>query len=306
MDLRDDFRPAILTTWQPSLSHILQRFPKMVMPAVEIYLHKPDLNVEWVIAAAQSGFTQQGLIVAFLSRLQRKIKITSWYVVPECANHGLGQQLLTALEIWCRKQGIKHMTLDLRSGNLSYAVATHILQKQGWSEHQPLVHRFKVAASTLKKLDWVRFQRKPTGIKAFPWKSLSDPQRKQLIEMWRDSSQFPGEVETVNIERGIECAVSMGLCQEDRVVGWILAHHVKRDLIEYSLLYVDPLQRSTGATILLLGESFRRLAETGAVNVIFQVKVDNHLMLRFVHKRFQPILSEATLYRSEKALGIKA
>ncbi|MES9991730.1 MAG: GNAT family N-acetyltransferase [Candidatus Thiodiazotropha sp.] len=302
MDRQTGTRPRIEIARQPSLQHIIKRFPKMVMPAVNIYLHKTDTNLEWVIVVAQAADAQQGLIVACIMQ-QQVMRIVSWYVVPECTDHGLGQMLLAALESWCRKQEIKSLTLDLRDQTTFYERASHILQKQGWSKQRPLVHRFKVAASTLSNLNWNSFQRRPREIEILPWNSLSHRQFEDLMRRYQGNNQFPADIMPFVNEQRIENAVSLGLCRGNRVVGWIIAHQVRPSLIEYSTLYIDPGQRQTGATILLLGESFQRLADTDVDYVIFQIKVDNDLMLRFARKRFQPILNQATLFRCEKPLN---
>ncbi len=304
MGSRVGLHPRIEIARHSSLANILLHFPKMVVSAAQIYLYKPDMKADWLTVVAQNTPTLQALIVALFNRQQSKLKIVSWYVVPECTNQGLGQRLLAALEEWCQKQGIQTMTFEMRNGNVSYAPVTHVLQKQGWSEPQPLVHRFKVAVKTLRDLHWERFQRKSTRMDTFPLKSLSNRQRTQLLETFRDDEQFPTELLPFHCEQDIDCAVSLGLSQGNEVVGWIVAHHFQRDLIEYSALYVKPTARSTGAAILLLGKSFLQLAETGAVNVLFQVKVDNHLMIRFTRRHFQPILAEATLFGWEKSLSI--
>ncbi|MEW8442130.1 MAG: GNAT family N-acetyltransferase, partial [Candidatus Thiodiazotropha taylori] len=295
MDRRNGPRPRIEIAQQPSLPHILKHFPKMVMHAAKIYLHKPDLNLEWVVAVAREAHTPQGLIVACINRQQKIMRIVSWYVVPEFTAQGLGQQLLFSVESWCREQDIKSLTLDLRDQNATYETASHLLRKQGWSQQQPLVHRFKVAASILYDLNWNKIQRKPSELKTFPWNSLSYPQRKDLISRLHGDNQLTPDIMPFNSEQKIEYTVSLGLGLEDKVIGWVIAHQIRRGLIEYSTLYVDPEKRSTGAAILLLGESFEKLAGTDIEHVIFQVKVDNGLMLRFVRKRFHPILKEATL-----------
>ncbi|MEW8626777.1 MAG: GNAT family N-acetyltransferase [Candidatus Thiodiazotropha sp.] len=295
-------KAAIQIGLQPSLPHIVHQFPKMVLPGVSIYLHKPNMEVEWVTAVARNDKVCLGLIVAFLNRHHGLAKIVSWYVIPECGGRGVGQQLLAGLEDWCRSQKIGIMMLELRDASAAYPVATHIFRKQGWKEQQPLVHRFKVAAKTVQNLGWGRYRRKPSGFKVIPWQSVSSVQYAELRERWRHDEQFQREFLSFNGENGIESSVSLGLCQADKVVGWVIAHRIRPDLIEYSTLFVEPGCRASGATVLLLGESFLRLAGTQVVNVIFQVKVENDLMLRFVRKRFHPILSEATLYRTEKLL----
>ncbi len=298
----DNQEVKIQITRQPGLLPIVQGFPKMVLPAANIYLHKPEMKVDWLTTVAQQDSISQGLIVAFVSRHHRLAKIVSWYVIPEHAGRGLGQQLIAGLEAWCLSQGIENMTLELRDSNASYPVASHILQKQGWNQQQPLVHRFKVAAETLRNLEWDRYRRKPSGLEVTPWKSISNRQYTELLERWRHDDQFRRELLPLSGEKGIDKALSLGLCQREKVIGWLMAVRIRSDLIEYSSLYVEPEYRSSGATIMLLGESFLRLADSRIENVIFQVKVENDLMLRFVRKRFDPILSEATLYRSEKSL----
>lgn len=288
----------------PSLQHILQCFPKMVMRAAQIYHYVPELKVDWVSLVAQTGSTGIALVVAFLIPRQERLRIVSWYVNPEFTNQGLGQQLLAQLEGWGRQQGVKEISIELRDGNASYDAASHILQKQGWSVHQPLVHRFKVAVDTLVDLHWEKLQHKTAGIEIFPWQALTEQQRAQLVETSRNDNRFPTELLPFDKMREVEYAVSLGLSRDDEVVGWIVASRTRPDLIEYSTLYVQPALRATGASILLLAESIRRLADSGAVNVILQVKVDNHAMLRLARKRFQPILSEATLFRSVKNISV--
>ncbi len=300
----DAHKESIQITQQPSLPDIVQRFPKMVLPGASVYLNKRGLNVEWFTAVAQQDATCQGLIVAFLSRHHGLAKIVSWYVLPGYAGHGLGQQLLTGLDGWFRSQGIKKITLELRDENASYPVASHILKKHGWSVQQPLVHRFKVAINTLRDLEWDQYRRKPYGLKAIPWASISNQQYTELLKRCRHDEPFRRELVPQSSDKEVDKKLSLGLCKGDKVIGWLMAVRIRSDLIEYSSLFVEPEYRASGATILLLGEGFIRLSAARIENVIFQVKIENDQMLRFVRKRFHPILSEATLYRSEKLLSV--
>ncbi|MCU7842038.1 MAG: GNAT family N-acetyltransferase [Candidatus Thiodiazotropha sp. (ex Troendleina suluensis)] len=293
---------GIQITRQPSFLHVLQCFPKMVMRGAQVYLHKSDLNVGWLTVAAEERLSLQGLIVAFIRPQQGVAQIVSWFVVPRYSNQGIGQKMLAALECWCREHRIEDISLELMDENPFYGAASHILHKQGWSDLQPLVHRFKVAVSTLANLQWDRMPRKPSGIKLFPWKSLSNQQLKQLMTRSSNKDHFPAELLLSKRELGIEYAVSFGLCLGEELIGWIIAHRPRHDLIEYSSLYVKSGKRSNGATFLLLGESFQQLIETGATSVIFQVKVDNRPMLRLTRKRFQPFLGQATLFQCKKRL----
>jgi hypothetical protein len=135
--------------------------------------------------------------------------------------------------------------------------------------------------------------------------AISSCQYAGLFDRPRHDEPFLRELLPESDERGIDKTLSLSLRRRETVIGWLIAVRIRSDLIEYSSLYVEPKYRSSGATILLLGEGFLRLAAARIEYLIFKVKIENDLMLRFVHKRFHPIVSEATLYRTEKLLSVK-
>jgi ribosomal protein S18 acetylase RimI-like enzyme len=146
---------------------------------------------------------------------------------------------------------------------------------------------------------------KPSSLEVISWGTISSCQYAGLFGGRRHDEQFLRELLPEGGEKGIDKSLSLGLCRGDTVIGWLVVVRIRSDLIEYSALYVEPKYRSSGAAVLLLGEAFLRLAAARVEHVIFQVKIENDLMLRFVRKRFHPIVSEATLCRSEKLLSVK-
>jgi ribosomal protein S18 acetylase RimI-like enzyme len=116
--------------------------------------------------------------------------------------------------------------------------------------------------------------------------AISSRQYAGLFDRRRHDEQFLRELLPEGGEKGIDKSLSLGLCRGDTVIGWLVAVRIRSDLIEYSALCVEPKYRSSGAAVLLLGEAFLRLAAARVEHVIFQVKIENDLMLRFVRKRF--------------------
>ncbi len=274
----------------------------MILPAARPFLDHRDPESEWLGVAAHTGSENHGVLAGLVDRRKNRLQVVSWLVAEAYAGKGIGQALLSALETWAKSQGITYLSLTIRDNQSGFAATSHILEKRGWHGPQALVHRFKVAAATLQDLRWQHIPRPASELTVFPWSELSDAQRTALISELRDREQVPIEYLPTVIEQRFD-ALSVGVRLHDEIIGWLIAHRPKPDLVEYSTLYLKPAHRNTGASILLLAESFRHLGESGAQFVIFQVRTTNASMLRLTRRRFRPFVSEATLMRFEKDHG---
>ena len=88
----------------------------------------------------------------------------------------------------------------------------------------------------------------------------------------------------------LEPRVSLGLRQEGEVAGWIIAHRVSHDTLQYSTLFVKPELQRLGVGLALMVEARRRRMATDYEFAIFAVDPRNHRMLELVERRLAPLV----------------
>jgi hypothetical protein len=87
------------------------------------------------------------------------------------------------------------------------------------------------------------------------------------------------------------------------VIGWLLAHRAKEDLVQYTSLFVEEGHGKLGRGLPLIAAAARCQEASGVPRAIFMVQARNRAMRRLVERRMAPYLTErAELLRSRKLL----
>ncbi|MCG8020030.1 MAG: GNAT family N-acetyltransferase [Candidatus Thiodiazotropha weberae] len=217
-------------------------------------------------------------------------RIVCWNVLPQYRKKGVGHRLLSRLEQMFLANGIRMLSLSIRSDLASFQAVKAILIPQGWSCSE-ILRLYKVTKSSYRKPLW--FDRVPlrNGYSLFPWHELRPTEKAQIVARQQVDNWFPSELNPFQEESTIEWSNSLGLRYQDEVIGWMITHRVAADVTQYTVLFVAAEHRPRATGIALIAESVRRHLAAGGSRAIFQVRSDNQLFLRFVERRFNSILS---------------
>jgi hypothetical protein len=154
----------------------------------------------------------------------------------------------------------------------------------------------------------------PEGYEIFPWRELSPDERREIIRRQQRGAWYPETLSPFHLEDRIDSEVSVGLrrlgsgkgngSEGSRVIGWMIAHRVKDELVQYTSLFVEEGHGKLGRGLPLIAAAARRQRAAGVPRGIFMVQGENRAMRRLLERRMAPYLTErAELLASGKRLG---
>ena len=304
-------------TLEVSLQEALARaeltFPDLRRTAESRPLREPLLATVLVPAGnglppGQAG-PEAPLLAAAVSVLRpggAGAEVVSFVVRSELRRRGLGKLLLAAVEAELARRGLPSVDLAFRDTWASAGAMRALLAARGWSEPKPQVLMAQADARILA-LPWLAPRPLPPGYEIFPWGELTPEERREIVRRQQRSPWYPEALSPFQLEERIDLEVSVGLRRhadgESRVIGWMLAHRAKPDVVQYTTLFVEEGHAKLGRGLPLIAAAARRQDAAGVPRAIFMVQAGNPEMRRLLERRMAPYLSErAELMRSAKRL----
>jgi GNAT superfamily N-acetyltransferase len=248
-----------------------------------------------------------GLALAQAGDGQREAVLLSVAVLPGYRRLGIATALLQSLEEELHKRGCLRIR-GVYLGDLPSAAAVdRLLRKRGWQS--PLL-RMVVCRSDVPnftKAPWMWSLHLPADYTFFSWHTLSGEERSWLLTQENQGLAYGTELSPFVEEDQLEPVNSVGLRYRGEIVGWQVTHRPLPDTIRYSRLFMRRDLCRLGRGIAVLAESIRRHCKSAlaqeAPKGVFDIRVDNQSMLRFLERRLQPYLISSTLsYGVSKAL----
>lgn len=137
----------------------------------------------------------------------------------------------------------------------------------------------------------------------FSWNTLTNSDKKHILNRHKQCNWYPVELSPLFKICDFESSISVGLRMNGIVVGWLITHKVRADVIEYSRLFVSPELQGLGRGIPLGIEAVKRQYELGITSGIFQVKTGNAKSISFVNRRMaECITAQTARWVSQKSL----
>jgi len=230
-------------------------------------------------------------------------RVLSWCVTPGFWGRGIGTELLSRLEQAARERGTSHLELFFRSDWRCAAVIRQILKQSGWTPPAEIVRLIKIEQKDFTTPDWFCRVRLPRGYVVFPWSELSETQRSCIIRRQVETQWYPTILSPFQLPEQIDSSCSLGLSYHGEVVGWLIAHRIRPELVQYTSLFVSPELQSLGRAIPLAVEALKQQFAAGIPKAMFQVLPDNTPFLKFIQRRLDSYLtSQVRRYGSYKEL----
>lgn len=155
---------------------------------------------------------------------------------------------------------------------------------------------------------WSREAVLPASYVIAPWVSLTPEERRTLQQSQENERWIPENLIPFHFEKNLEPRTSLVLRREERVVGWLLTHHLDSTTLEYSNLFVRPSVNRVGntfASLALLTEGIRRTVACMGKETRgqFYVAATNKPFLRFIERHMRlHLLSKVEMKRVFKPL----
>jgi ribosomal protein S18 acetylase RimI-like enzyme len=245
-----------------------------------------------------------GLVLAHATPDESAAEIISLYVRRDHRGNGISRALLTGMERLLVRQGYKRMRLAFRSDWPGTPIVERRLRQLEWTlpEANLMLGKFSAVEA------WENWQsspvnqaRLPDGLEIVGWSELSESEIGSLAA--EEEGEYPGEFAPLEALECIEPLASLALRHRGRIVGWIIAHRLDRQTVQYTRLHVDPPFQRLGRGLPLLAAAIQRQIEAGIAFGVFQVRSENSRMLRLIERRLMPYLGTWTeSRRSEKVL----
>ena len=233
-------------------------------------------------------------------------EIVSLVVRSGIRRRGLGGLLLAAVETELARRGRDTVELSFRSTWESADAVRALLAARGWSP--PRLRMVLVGTDTRMLASPVFAERTlPDGYEVFPWSELTPEERRAIVRRQQRERWFPEALSPFHLEDRIDPEVSVGLRRREgegtRVIGWMLAHRVEAELVQYTSLFVEAGHGRLGRGLPLVAAAARRQEAAGVPRAIFMVQAENRAMRRLLERRMEPYVTEkAELFWSGKRL----
>ena len=146
----------------------------------------------------------------------------------------------------------------------------------------------------------------PKEMQIFSWKTLKQEERQQILHQI-DQYRVPAAVSPFFKEHRIDFRSSFGIRCNGEVIGWVITHHIKPDLLHYAAIYVHSEYRHFPCGLALLSKSIQRYQTLPGYpfTSLFVNLSKVHLpWLRLIHRRLIPY-SSATFHHELMSLYLK-
>lgn len=259
-------------------------FPDLALRNSIRALHEPLVAVAALVAGSPVG-----LAVAE-RRPGHPMDLVSLRVHPHHRRRGVGGELLHRLEVEAARAGATDIQGTFRSGWSSRPAIERLIAGAGWSAPQPSLHLFRIARERSNADALPEPPALPAGCEIFPWSELRADEREGILARQAEARWYPDVLTPFQEAPRLEPRVSLGLRQGGEVAGWIIAHRVSDDTLQYSTLFVSPELQRLGVGLALMVEARRRRMATDYEFAIFAVDPRNRRMLELVASRLAPVV----------------
>jgi uncharacterized protein (TIGR03032 family) len=214
-------------------------------------------------------------------------------VLPPHRGQALGTELLERLENRVHKAGARVLECNFRASISSLPALERLLEKRNWEPPEVKRYLYKGKRSRVPESFLEELPRKPARGTLFEWADLTVNERNDIAARLASSSEsaIPESLSPfqLGVEPDLECSV--GLRHDDRVVGWMITHRIREDLLQYTTLYVEPDLRGPGVGPTLLAEAIRRHKQrTDIPRFIWMVDGEKDRVRQFVDLRLSEVV----------------
>lgn len=266
----------------------------LIRPSILPFLHKPPSTVSrWIAIEAHIDNEIVGLTLSevYDEHWKYTAQLYSFIVKPEYRRQGIGRQLFAfTQDLLIKKEKISSFEFFYTQEDPFSPAIEKILASQGWSAAKTSLIRCDFDVTVFNP-QWLHYSnRLSPSMHFFSWKDLR-PTDRSYIEYLAYQRRFVPYLNPLVEEELIDLETSVGLRQNEKIVGWSITKRRDPSTICYSILYIDSAFLHQGCGIQLLVESIRRQKHLHIPNAILEINVReiDPSWARFIKKRLFPL-----------------
>ncbi len=274
-----------------TLAEAAARFGGLIFPPPDKLDRQSAFQESLVGVVALHEGRPVGLALAGLSPDGSRSELLSLFVARERRNQGAATALLERTEAALAARGCISVEARYRTSWPEHGAFEKVLRKRGWDAPRTAQHLFKMESDRIGQAPWLAAADVPLPpeYEVFPWLDLTAAERRAILEEQARTPWFPPVLSPFQMEDRVEPMNSMGLRRHGAVVGWIITHRMRPELIQCTSLFVrEGVPR--GRIITLLAEAIRRQCRARVPLMGFIVEASNAEMLRFAERRMKPYI----------------
>lgn len=244
-----------------------------------------------VARLARVGDAPLGLVVAALPTADRPAaELLSIFVDEEARNRGLATALLAGLEADLARLGVREVTAVYMAGKPGTAALERVFEKRAFTPPRLRKVVVQCTPEEASRTDWYREARLPSDSVIFPWVELSRDELDALKRSQGGAPWIPEILAPWNCGEHVDPISSVGLRRHGKVVGWVLTHRVRPNIVRFTACFVRADLQRRGGMFPLLVASLERLMGSGVI-CTFVTTSQFPEMVAFTHRRLGPFVT---------------
>lgn len=287
-----------------TVEFVRENLEKYTFPNIRKQMQSVDIKNPILAVSVRKNNNIVGLCISEFDLGQSHSEIISFYLEPEYRNQGIGKELLNKTEQILSQKGYEEVRTYFWSSWESFEATKHILETEGWSEPEKLMHVFRTDIARVMNIPWRENVVLPDGYEIVPWTWISPDEKKEIRDEQEFMPYFPDSLSPFYHEEKIAYHPSLALKYKDRVVGWLITYWNTPTTLEYNNIFIRKEYRLGMRTPLeMIRVASMRQVEQGVPDILWSVGEENSLLEQYLDKKFGNYSDKATIYRASKKLS---
>ncbi|MEL6944853.1 MAG: GNAT family N-acetyltransferase [Bacteroidota bacterium] len=273
---------CIFSWGQENKQNIIQYFLPWTFPKLNTHPRFSSFpeKLVWIAAIKE----EEILGFALINPHSIESEILSFKIHPEYRNQGIATVFLQQVEQLCASRRIQSLKISYRTYWKDNPYWEKVLQKSEWENRTTLLYYISLEDTTNTRIasnilyqNWSENQQ--YQIETFSYDRLLTSMQHTQWEEAKKMGLSPFQLSKSQVD--FDCSFLIINKKNDAIVGWLICHQLKADLIQLTTFYILPKHRKAGKAAI---SKLAKKIKAKNVTLHFMVKADNHKIMAFVKR----------------------